>query len=75
MLAGFLRVKVMGVIAPPFRGAPTVTVTVGRLALAAFTIDEKGIAKISPENARSMRIVPELIFRLYAFEGVYIIFR
>jgi hypothetical protein len=75
LLAGFVSLNVIVGVAPPNTGAPTVTVTVGRLALAALTMDEKGIAKISPENARSMRIVPELIFRLYAFVGVYIIFR
>jgi hypothetical protein len=34
----------------------------------------KGITNRNPDNSRSARIIPELIFVTYAFESVYNIF-
>lgn len=72
LLAGLVSVKDTVLPPAPVRGAPAVTEMVGRLALAAKTAEERGIAKSKPENARMKRRVPELIFLLYAFVGVYI---
>ncbi len=60
--------------APPNAGLFPVTLTVGRLALAAKIGEAIGIIKSRPEKANSDRIVPELSFVTYAFEGVFILY-
>jgi len=58
----------------PFIGFPLVAVAVRGLGLTACTGATLGTRRSMLENARSARIVPELIFFVYAFVSVFIIF-
>jgi hypothetical protein len=74
LLAGFptLSVNVAGV--PPSAGLFPVADTVGKVALAAKIGEATGMKSSRPEKAKSARIVPELNFVTYAFEGVFILY-
>jgi hypothetical protein len=74
LLDGFETVSVNVAEAPPKAGLLPVAATVGRLALAAKIGEATGMMKRRPEKAKSARIVPELNFVTYAFEGVFIVF-
>ena len=65
----------MAPIVPPRTGLALVAETVGGSELAANTCGAIGTRKMSPEIARSARIVPELNFVTYAFVSVFIIFK
>ena len=74
LVLGFVIVSVTVVGFPPGTGFPLLVVMVGRDAFEARTGDVKGITNRNPDNTRSAKIIPELIFVTYAFESVYNIF-
>jgi hypothetical protein len=65
-------------VTPAVEAADLNTVTLDEalpaLALAANTGIAEGTMKSNPENARSVRRIPELNFVTYAFEGVFILY-
>ena len=74
MLAGFDTVSVNVAELVPKAGLFPDALTVGRLAFAAKIGEATGMRNRRPENAKSARIVPELSFVTYAFEGVFILY-